>query len=186
MHLVKTESGAPGAHPGPACAHRSLALCPGRPCRGCVVACRVPYRRPSIGRVAAVSRACQTMSQRLHGCVVAYPATQPSSQTFACHDTIACIVTRLDNQTARLSRYKDCIVTQPPMAKPSLLSQYKALYRDTHPQPSPVRTHCRPCRRPPGRVAALPWSYHGQLRRVVARPCALPPALPVTIQFVVL
>ena len=67
-----------------------------------------------------------------------YPTAKPPS----CHDTIVCIVTRLANLTARLSRYKDCIVTQPPTVRPSLLSRYKTSYRDTHPQrPGPRSCH---------------------------------------------
>ena len=49
----------------------------------------------------------------------------------SCHDSTYCIATHLANQTARLSRYKDCIVTQPPAASPSLLSRYKTFYLDT-------------------------------------------------------
>ena len=43
------------------------------------------------------------------------------------------------SQTARLSRYKDCIVTQPPMASPSLLSRYKTVYHDTIHKPGRAR-----------------------------------------------
>ena len=90
---------------------------------------------------------------------------KPSS----CHDTIVCIVTRLANQTARLSRYKDYIVTQPPTASPSLLSRYKTMYRDTLYQPSSAHASCMTPLRAVGHVvaslghvAALPWPYRGR------------------------
>ena len=88
----------------------------------------------------------------------------------SCHDTIVCIVTRFANQTARVSRYKDCkdcIVTQPPTARPSLLSRYKTLYRDTHPSQA-ARARYWLCR-------GLPWPCHGLYRGPAL--CAPMPAM---------
>ena len=93
------------------------------------------------------------------------PAAKPRP---SCHDTIVCIMTCFANQTTRLSRYKDCIVTQPPAARPSLLSRYNALYRDTHPHPSPARVLLAVSWPPLAVSWAVSWPsqpYHG-------RPCA--------------
>ena len=80
-------------------------------------------------------------------------------------------------------------MTHPHPARPSLLSRYKTVYRDTIHQPGHAGARCRPCR-------GLPWScrglYYGPAYRIVAhheRPCA--PllrgqasllAMPITIQ----
>ena len=155
-----------------------------RPCRGVqgVVSqaqhrsCRRlpwPYR----GHVAEHTRALlPAMSQ--HAAAVSSgmsrhtPTTKPLP---SCHNTIFYIVTRFANQTTRLSRYKDCIVTQPPATKASLLSRYITLYSDTHPQPGPARTHCWPYR-----LLTVSQHCHGRIVacyamswRAPARPCAL-------------
>ena len=118
-----------------------------------------------LNRIAAVSLCARA---RWVGRIVAFLATRPAAKPPSCHDTIVCIMTRLANQIARLSRYKDCIVTQPPVARPSLLSRYKTLYRDTHPQPGHARalpTVSRALRAALwhmlGRVVAEPWPYRG-------------------------
>ena len=80
-----------------------------RPYRGHVAACTRALLRSVLQQDAAVSPG---MSRHT-------PTAKPLP---SCHDTIVCIVTRFANQTAHLSRYKDCIVTQPPAASPSLLS----------------------------------------------------------------
>ena len=104
-------------------------------------------------------------------------ATRLVAKLPSCHDTIVCIVTRLANQTARLSRYKDCIVTQPPAARPSLLSRYKTLYRDTLHQPGRAGALLAVLGALPavlwhmlGRVVAEPWPYRGPSP---TRPCML-------------
>ena len=150
-----------------------------RACPTMLRACPIVSRTcPTVSRTfLTVSCACPTVSQRLHGLVVACPTTQPNSQTSTYHNTIVCIVTRLANQIARLSRYKDCIVTQPPVAKPSLLSRYKTLYRDTHPQwPGPRACAACPCTwagRIVGYIVAQPaisWPSDGRIV-AQARPC---------------
>ena len=129
------------------------------------------------GPPPAVSQACPVVSQRLHGHVVACPATQPNSQTSSCHDIIACIVTRLANQTPFLSRYKDCIVTQPSAARPLSPVMIQNLYRDTHPQPGRARALLDvsqaswPCR---SLAMAVSWpatSCHGAPLCAASQPC---------------
>ena len=104
--------------------------------------CRIASPAPDLSQApSAVSWPCRcthshagsAVSWCIRRRVVAYLATRLAAKPPSCHDTIVCIMTLLANQTARLSRYKDCIVTQPPAARPSLLSRYKTLYRDTHP-----------------------------------------------------
>ena len=98
---------------------------------------RRPYHAPVSPRalLRAVSqppRPCRAHSRSYRGTsyAVSQPGrcriagrvtTHPRSQASACHDTT------------------DCIVTHSPAARPSPLSGYKTLYRDTHPQPG-----CRP------------------------------------------
>ena len=98
-----------------------------RPCRRRPLPCR--YAHACLARCVAdrvlrvVSR--NVSSRRAPCCPPsvsyrgAYPAvvqhcivTQPSAKPPSCQDTIVCILTRLANQTARLSRYKNYIVTQ--------------------------------------------------------------------------
>ena len=147
--------------------------------------CHMPPRLYR-GHVAACTRALLCAMSQLAAAVSPgvlrhTPVAKPLP---SCHDTIVCIVTRFANQTARLSRYKDCIVTQPPAARPSLLLRYKTLYRDTHTQPSPTRARCRPCR-------GLPWPcrglYRGLVDRIVAYPLrpGQPPQPCVTIQIAI-
>ena len=86
--------------------------------------------------------------------VVACLATRPAAKPLPpCHDTIVCIMTRLANQTARLSRYKDCIVTQPLAASPSLMSRYKICIV-THSTSQAARAHYRTPLCVAGRVVA--------------------------------
>ena len=142
------------------------ALSPGRPCLAVSWLALVQCRRPStgyvagpLGRIVAVSMCARaSWADR----IVAHQAPcrglsrdTPSSQASApCHDTLVCIVTRLANQTVRLSRYKDCIVTQPPAVSPSLMSRDKTLYRDTLHQPGCARACCRMPLRAAGPVVA--------------------------------
>ena len=115
----------------------------------------------------AHARAGPTVSWHTRRRVVACLATRPAAKPPSYHDTIVCIVTRLANQTARLSRYKDCIVTQPLEARPLLLSRYKTLYRDTHPQPGHLRSSCRPyrahCALYCGACSAVSWPSPGRI-----------------------
>ena len=120
------------------------------------------------------TRSRPTISWRTRRLVVACLATRPVAKPLpSCHDTTVCIVTCLANLTARLSQYKDCIVTQPSVARPSLLSQYKTLYRETHPQPGPAcalphaLTHNRSCRGLSWLCRKASWPCRGHL---AARP----------------
>ena len=71
------------------------------------------------------------------------------------------------NQTARLLRYKDCIMTQPQRPGLSFLSRYNTLNCDTHSQPGRVSVCCRSCH-------GLPWPccglYCGPVGRIVVYP----------------
>ena len=180
MSSVKTGLGAHLTDPG--CAHSAP-----RPRAHCAVSwragCRIAGPAPTVSQAPlAISWPCRWADRvvasmvvswctwrRVVACLATHPATKPPS----CHDTIVFIVTHLANQTARLSRYKDCIVTQPPAARPSLLSRYKTLYRDTHPQrPGPrARTVC-PCGRVGHVVAQLVISWHATTPPCASsRPC---------------
>ena len=85
----------------------------------------------------------------------------PVSKSSSCHNIIVCIVTRLTNQTARLSRYKGCIVTQSPAASPSLLSRYKTCIATFTPSQAASARAAGRVMASLGRVAALPWLYRG-------------------------
>ena len=136
---------------------------------GCILA----HTRPCHGPLPVVSQESPTVSQapqlyRSTGsavsqhCIATHPAAKPSF----CHDTSDCT---LASPTARLSLYKDCIVTQPPVASPSLLSRYKTVYRDTIHQLGRARAHCRPCR-------GLPWLCRGLGSAAVSWPTMRVPA----------
>ena len=101
----------------------------GRPCRRP----RWPYRGPVSLVPARIAGLPLAVSQPWLCCIATQPAATPSLPP--CHNTINCIVTRL-SQTVRLSRYKYCIVIQPPSDQSTLLSRYKQLYCDT---PQPVK-----------------------------------------------
>ena len=123
------------------------------------------------GRIVAHQAPCRGLSRDT-------PISQASA---SCHDIIVCIVTHLTNQITRLSRYKDCIVTQPPAARPSLLSRYITLYRNTHPQPGLARAAARPCAQlavswPP---LAVSQPCHGRIVGVAGHVVALA-AVPMT------
>ena len=100
--------------------------------------------------------------------VVSPAVSQPYCAS--CHDTIVCIVTRLANQTARLSRYKDCIVTQPQQPGPCSCHDTKLCIATLNSSQA-VRTHCRPyrahCTPYCGACSAVSWSSPG---RIVAYP----------------
>ena len=95
-----------------------------RPCRRP----RRPYRGPVLRAPARIASLPLAVSQPWLCCIAIQPVTTPSLPPS--HGTINCIVTHL-SQTVRLSRYKYCIVTQPPSDQSTLLSRYKQLYRDT-------------------------------------------------------
>ena len=91
---------------------------------GRVAPCRGRVAGP-LGRIVAMSQHAAVVSPRVsrHS-----PTAKPLP---SCHDTIICIVTRFANQTSCLSRYKDCIVTQPPATKPLSPITIQRLYCDT-------------------------------------------------------
>ena len=146
----------------------------------CALAGHVASPEPAVSQApSAVSWSCRWADH-----IVAHQAPCPglsrdtlNSQASApCHDTIVCIVTRLANQTAHLSRYKDCIVTQPPAASPSLMSRYKTLYCDTLYQPGCARARCRTPLHAAGRVVGMAGRVVGMAGRVVGRSPAPRPA----------
>ena len=77
-----------------------------------------------LSRIVALSlgaraRCCAPCRSTLHAVSPGVSRHTPAAKPLpSCHDTIICIVTRFANQTSRLSRYKDCIVTQPPATRP--------------------------------------------------------------------
>ena len=81
--------------------------------------CRRPPR-PYHGRVTARTRTLlRDVSQHTAAVSPGVSRHTPASNPLpSCHDTIICIVTRFANQTSLLSRYKDCVVTQPPTTRP--------------------------------------------------------------------
>ena len=86
-----------------------MAVAPGR------VAARLAVSCPSAARASAVSQLARVL----------YHKTLPSWPTFSGHDTLLFIVTQnLSQASFRLSRYTDCIMTQPsphPTCAPILL-----------------------------------------------------------------
>ena len=142
------------------------------------MACRVLYRKPRTGCVA--DPLCRIAAMSLHARarwashIMACLATRPTAKPPSCHDIITCIVTRLANQTARLSRYKDCIVTQPPAARPSLchdtklciatLTPSQAACARFRPYHEHYESYCGACSAvswlSPGRIVAYPLRAH--------------------------
>ena len=108
---------------------------PSQPCRRPDRPCRRLYRDTPTTKAMRVSQPPASYHGAPWLCrrVVSPAISQPYCAS--CHDTTYYIATHLANQTARQSRYKDCIVTQPLATSPSLLSRYKTLYRYTLHQP---------------------------------------------------
>ena len=153
----KTRFGALSAHLDPACTHcahvgsiTAVSWVVSQPVAGRVtdLAGRVaayivthPAPRPcarAVSRVAACVAAPSAISWRLPAVSQHCIATQPVSTLLArynrlYHDMLA-------SQTARLSRYKDCIVTQPPSGQP-LTSVTKQNFVSRHNPPARPRTH---------------------------------------------
>ena len=114
---------AQASRPAPRSTVSPLVVAVPRPCRSLWPAvswsCRRPPR-PYRDRVAARTRALLCAVSQ-HTAAVSPGVSQhtPAAKPLpSCHDTVICIVTRFANQTSRLSRYKDCIVTQPPATRP--------------------------------------------------------------------
>ena len=97
--------------------------------------CRCAQAHAAARRVVGSS----TVLQHRPDCVAALYRHTPSGQVFLLSRCKRLYRDTLANQTTCLSRYKDCIVTQPPAASPSLLSRYKTVYRDTIHQPGSAR-----------------------------------------------
>ena len=156
----KTELGALGAHPESSRAHCAQA--------DCVAAVSWAVLQPVVGRVVGLagrvagmdlaSRALRVMSRalghvtRLLRRIVV--TSRPCRSIVSQHSQLSSLLLSRYNrlyrdtpasQTARLSRYKDCIVTQPPAASPSLCHDTK-LCITTQSTSQAARTRCQPCR----------------------------------------
>ena len=122
-------------------------------------------------RVAACTLALlHAMSQHVAAVSLGVSRHTPTTKSLpSCHDTIICIVTRFANQKSRLSRYKDCIVTQPPAARPlSPVTIQCFVSRHSPHQPGCAHTLSIVSRALRavlwsilGSVVAEPWPYRG-------------------------
>ena len=104
------------------------------------------------------------MAGRVAACIGTHPAPRSCACAVSQHP---CAVSQ--GAGGRIAA-PGCTVSRHKVAP--LSATIQLLYRD----PAPSSAHCASYRRPPGCIMAEQWLCRGLLRRVVARPCALPPS----------